>query len=130
MEAKAADVKACFGDGTNNTDSAVYTLTTSSKTNALPIGWYGQFIRIRPVGGAIWFYFSKNASATIAANPVPSDAGTQAATQGEYIPNGELFHCTVPYGDQPIYFVRIGDTASTAVYITKASGAPGRNAVE
>jgi len=132
--AKVDDVKGCYGDGTNNTDTALFTLTNASKNNVLPRGWCGQFVRIRPVGANAWYYFTKvktavGSAATIAASPAASDAGTQAATQGEYIPNGEVQHVFVPNvgEDESVFFVRIGDAATQGIYLTKASGVPGNN---
>lgn len=126
-EKKAADVKLPFGDGTNNTDVAKFTLTAGSLVGILPVGWYGQFIRIRPVGGNMWFYLTTLSTATVA-NPASDNAGALGATRGEYVANGELFHGqipTVPDGTF-VYIARIGDAVGD-VYVSKAGGTPGNN---
>lgn len=124
---KVDDVKLPFGDGTNNTDVAKYTLTTGSLVGLLPVAWYGHFVRIRPVGGSMHFYITTLSTATVA-NPASDNAGALGATRGEYVADGELFHGrlpTVPDGAF-LYIARIG-SAVADVYVTKASGKGGNN---
>lgn len=131
MTTKAEDVLAASGDGTNPTTVARYTLELASASNAVPIGWQGQWVRIRPVGGDMYYFFSKTAGAT-AANPAAAADGGFGATRGEYVPSGERIEVLVPYakdGDA-VYFVRLGGTASTSVYMTKASGLPLNNTTQ
>lgn len=125
---KVDDVKLPGGDGTANTDVAKFTLTAASLVGVLPVGWYGHFVRIRPVGGNMWFYITSNASAVVA-NPASDNAGALGATRGEYVANGELFHGRIPDVSPDgtlLYIARIGDAVGD-VYITKASGKPGNN---
>jgi hypothetical protein len=128
---KADDVKAAFGDGANNTDSAFFTLAATSKVGQVPDGWKGQFVRMTPFGANMWYFFSTNPAAAIAIGAA-SDGGTQSATQGEYVPTGTTARMLVPYAPEGshVYFVRIGDAAGTGVSITKASGKPGENSVQ
>src|SRR5678815_4393039 len=128
MFAKAADVKAAFGDGTANTDSLFFTLTGATANAAIPVGWEGQFVRIRPIGADMWFFFSSSNAATAVIGVSAADGGA-AATRGEFVPNGELFQCEVPYAREGagVFFVRIGSGAGTGVVMTKASGMPGNN---
>jgi len=124
---KAEDVKLPFGDGTNQTDVAKFTLTAASLVGILPVGWYGQFVRIRPVGANMWFYIT-TASGAVVANPASDNAGALGPTRGEYVANGELFHGmlpTVPDGTF-LYIARIGDAVGD-VYVSKASSTPGNN---
>lgn len=120
---KAEDVLAASGDGTNNTTVLRYTLELASASNAIPQGWYGQFVRMRPVGGDMYYFFSKVSGAT-AANPAAAADGGAGATRAEYVPSGERYEVQVPYADggDTIFFVRLGGTAATSVYMTKASG--------
>ncbi len=124
---KAEDVKLAWGDGTNNTDVAKFTLTAGSLVGALPVAWYGHFIRLRPVGGNMWYYIT-SASGAVVANPASDNAGALGPTRGEYIPNGELGHGQIPYAAPGVtlYLARIGDAVGD-VYVTKASGTPGNN---
>lgn len=127
MYSKAADVKAAFSDGTNNSDSLTFNLTTGSLNVALPDGWKGQFVRIRSIGADLTYLFSTSASATVTTSAGAAD-GAPSTTRGEFVPNGELFSAWVPYAPdgKSVYFVRIGSAAGS-VCVTKASGAPGNN---
>ena len=130
MHTKAADVKACYGDGTNNTDSLFFTLPSgTSKVVALPDGWVGNFVRVTPIGGNMYYFFSTTATASVVI-PAAADNGAGAATTGEYVANGSTLPIWVPYAapGTHIYFARIGDAAGS-VSITKASGQPGNNTV-
>lgn len=124
---KAEDVKLPWGDGTNNTDVAKFTLTAASLVGPLPVAWYGHFVRVRPVGGNMWFFITSSSTATVA-NPAADASGALGATRGEYVANGELFHGQIPYAapGTTLYIARIGD-ANGDVYVSKASGTPGNN---
>jgi hypothetical protein len=124
---KAEDVKLPNGDGVNNTDVAKFTLTAASLVGVLPVAWYGHFVRIRPVGGNMWFYITSLSTAVVA-NPASDNLGALGATRGEYVANGELFHGQIPYSAPgvPLYIARIGDAVGD-VYVSKASGTPGNN---
>jgi hypothetical protein len=125
---KADDVKAAFSDGTNNSDVLRYTLETSTAVNAIPSGWKGQFVRMRPVGGDLYYLFSTLSTQTVTNGAAAADGGA-AATRGEYVPSGECLEVQVPHArdGSEIYFARLGGTAATSVYMTKASGKPGNN---
>ena len=129
---KAEDRKAAYGNGTDVTDTLNFTLTSSSKTNVLPRGFYGQFVRMRPVGANMNYAFSHSATIAIAASPAATDAGASAATQGEYVPDGELVEVEIPYAGPAglVYFSRFGSAASQSVQLTKASGKPGGTTIE
>lgn len=120
------DVKAAFGDGTNNTDTVWYTADTVPRHVALPSAFVGQFVRIRPMGANLQYFFSSNPAAVIAA-AVPTAAGAQAATQGEPVANGNPLTVEVPSigFNGPVFFCWVCDAAGTGVCITKASGVPG-----
>lgn len=124
---KDGDILAASGDGTANTTVGAYTLTAASQNNPIPQGWCGQFVRMRAVGGNMWYFFSKVAGNTVANLAAAAD-GAFGPTRGEYVPNGELINVLVPYSPDgiPVYFNRIGDAVGT-VYITKASGQPLNN---
>jgi hypothetical protein len=124
---KVDDVKLPGGDGTNNTDVAKFTLTAASLVGALPVAWNGHFVRIRPVGGNMWFYITNNASAAVA-NPASDASGALGPTRGEYVADGELFHGRIPDSPDgtPMFIARIGSAVGD-VYVTKASGKPGNN---
>ena len=124
---KAEDVKLPFGDGTNNTDVAKFTLTAGSLVGVLPVAWYGHFVRIRAVGANMWFYITNNSGAVVG-NALSDNAGALNSARGEYVANGELFHGQIPYAADGtfMYIARIGDAVGD-VYVTKASGKPGNN---
>lgn len=124
---KAEDVKAPSGDGVNATDVAKFTLTAGSLVGAIPNGWYGQFVRIRPVGANMWFYITTLSTAVVA-NPASDNAGALGPTRGSYLPNGEAREFALPMADggTTLFLARIGDAVGD-VYIEKASGTPGNN---
>jgi len=129
---RAEDRKAAYGNGTDVTDVINFTVTNAgSKTNVLPRGFYGQFVRMRPVGANMNFAFSHSASLAVVASPAATDGGSTAATQGEFVPDGEMIEVEVPCAkpDQFVYFSRFGSAAGS-VQITKASGKPGGTIVE
>ena len=124
--------------GVANTDVVMFTATTSSKVNSLPPGWSGKFVRIRPIGTDIYYYFvvTPNQTApanTIALPPAASDAGAFAATQGELVKAADpALAVQVPNAPPNglVWFCRWGITAGQSVQITKASGRPGWNNAE
>lgn len=124
----AADRAGNFGDGTNNTNSINFTLTNTSKVNALPEEFEGRYVRIRPNGSTMYYFFTTASGATIATPPAATDAGARAATQGEGpFADGEIIEVRVPHGatGETIHFARIGGTASQSVQITLADGTRG-----
>lgn len=125
---KAEDVLAPFGDGVGNTTVLRYTLELASRADPIPVGWYGQFVRLRPLGGDCFFFFSKN-SAAVATNAAAANDGGPSVSRAELVPAGEKGEFQIPTGDagEIVYFVRIGGTAATSVYLSKASGQPGNN---
>src|SRR3954466_14036868 len=125
---KAEDVLAPFGDGVANTTVLRYTLEVASRADPILVGWYGQFVRLRALGGDAFFFFSKNPAA-VAANPAAANDGGPGVTRGEYVPAGERVEVTVPYADSGdiVYLVRLGSAAGTSLYLAKASGQPGNN---
>jgi hypothetical protein len=126
MHSKAADVKAAFGNGTDNTDVGFYTIAASSKVVALPDGWVGQFVRITP-SVDMYYFFSSSPTASVVIGTAADD-GSFAATRGEFVAAGSTLPVWVPYcaADKHVYFARIGSTTG-GVTITKASGKPGNN---
>lgn len=128
MQTKAEDVKAPFGDGVANTDAAKFTLSAVSAAGLIPVGWYGMFIEIRPVGANMVSWFFSTLSTATATNAASDANGSQSAGRGGYIPNGEMRSYQVPFKDNgaQIFLVRLGDGAGD-VYISKASGTPGNN---
>lgn len=127
---KAEDVKGPFGDGVAATDVAKFTLTAGSLVGAIPNGWYGQFVRIRPVGANMWFYIT-TLSIAVVANPASDNAGALGPTRGEYLPNGEARDFALPTADGGVilYLARIGDAVGD-VYLSKGSGTPGNNSTK
>ncbi len=120
------DIKAAFGDGTNVTDTVWFTADTTPRHVALPQYLVGQWVRIRPVGANLQYFFSSNPAAVIAA-ATPSATGATATTQGEPVPTNTVLPVQVPSigNNGVIYFCWVCDAAGTGVCITKASGVPG-----
>lgn len=124
----AADRAGAFGDGTSATEVRNFTLTNVSKVQAIPANWCGRFVRMRPNGSTMYYYFTKLVSATIALPPAATDAGASAATQGEGpYADGEIVEVRTPYAatGETVYFCRIGGTASQSVQMTLADGTVG-----
>lgn len=140
MYNKAADRKGAANldpTGATNTDVIMFTATTASKVNTMPQGFCGEFVRIQPIGTDIYYYWvitptPAAPAATIALPPAASDAGAQAATQGELVKSGAILEIecpNVPTGGA-VWFCRWGVVAGQSVQITKASGKPGQNLLE
>lgn len=127
MIPKAEDILAPFGDGVANTTVLRYTLAAASRADPIPPGWYGQFVRLRPIGGDLFYFFSKNPAA-VATNAAAADDGAPSVSRGELLPANEKADVQIPYANEgeAIYFVRIGSAAGS-VYFSKASGQPGSN---
>jgi hypothetical protein len=126
----AADDRAsCFGDGTNNTNVlGNFTLTNTSKVDALPTEAHGRYVRLLNNGSTMYYYFTFLSSATIATPPAATDAGARAATQGEGpYPDGSVVEVRVPHPPSGgrVYFARIGGTASQSVQVVLADGTVG-----
>ncbi len=126
----AADDRAgCFGDGTSSTNVlGNFSLTTSSKVNAIPVEAHGRYVRLLPLGSGLYYYFTFLESATIALPPAATDAGARAATQGEGpYADGSVVEVRVPHPPSGgrVYFARIGDTASQSVQMVLADGTVG-----
>jgi len=114
MTTKAEDVLAPFGDGVGNTTVLRYTLGIASRADPIPIGWYGQFVRLRPLGGDCFFFFSKNPAA-VATNAAATDDGGGSPGRGELVPANEKLDFQLPYADngEIVYFVRLGGAAGS-----------------
>lgn len=120
------DVKAAFGDGVLNTDTVWYTADATPRHVAVPQTLVGQFVRIRPVGANLQYFFSANPAATIVA-ATPSAAGATGVSQGESVANGATLSVQIPSigFNTPVFFCWVCDAAGTGVCLTKASGVPG-----
>jgi hypothetical protein len=125
---KADDVLAASGDGTANTTVLRFTLELVSASNAVPIGWCGQYVRMRPVGAAAYYFFSKVPGTTVA-NPAAAADGGAGPTRGEYLADGECSDFLVPYANdgEAVYLVRLGSAGGASLYVAKASGQPLNN---
>lgn len=125
---KSDDVKAAFGNGADATDVLAFTCDSTSKAHAIPAGWHGEFVRLRSVGAASFYFFSKLSSASCDETAAAAADGGASAVRGEYIPDGELLQVTVPYAQdgETVYLVR-ASTGTAVIYLTKASGTPGGN---
>lgn len=133
---RANDVKACFGDGTNPTDTIAYTVATgagagSGRVDPVPVGWYGEFVRIVSIGADSRYYFTKLISATIDPGVAPSGIGSQSAQRGELLASGVGQHVLVPTAGpgETVFLARASAGAPTSLELTKASGKPGNNTV-
>lgn len=131
---RANDVKGCYGDGTNPTDTISYSVATGAgsgtgRVDPIPVGWYGEFVRIISIGADSRYFFTKAANATIDPGRAASGTGDQHAQRGELLPSGIEKHVLIPVagpGDI-IYLARASSGAPTSLELTKASGKPGNN---
>lgn len=124
-----ADRASCFGDGVSNTNVlGNFSLTTSSKVDAIPVEAHGRYVRIRPAGSTLYYYFTFLSSATIALPPAATDAGARAITQGEgpFVDGSEI-EVRVPHPPSGgrVYFCRIGGTAAQSCQLVLADGTVG-----
>jgi hypothetical protein len=130
------DVKAAFGDGVNNTDTAAYTVATGAgsgtgRVDAIPVGWYGEFLQIISVGADSRFYFTKNVGAVIDPAVAPSATGGLSPQRGELAPAGVImqFLCPTAGPSETVYLARASTGAPTSFEVSKRSGKPGNNTV-
>jgi hypothetical protein len=131
MTAKAMDSIAPSGDGTNPTTVMVATLDTTARVVALPDGFKGNFIRIRPVGAAVRWVVrclpqgsAAPTGAQMNVTPVPADPPQQSITNGSYVPDGTEVERELPYcaPGGTIYLGWLGAAAGTFLQIEKGSG--------
>jgi hypothetical protein len=106
-----------------------FTLTTATKVNEIPQEFWGRYVRLRPKGSNMYYYFTFKSDATVsAALPTATDAGAQAADQGEGpISDNEVVEARIPWptNGAKVYFVRIGGTVTQSVQMTLADGTVG-----
>lgn len=123
---KAAELTAPGGDGTNNTSVISFTLDTTARNVALPRDFYGQFLRVLPVGANLYWYLSKSSSASVDRTVAASASGARAANLGEYLASGTVDHeiCPNALTSETVYLVWQGDAAGTFLQIRKSSGKP------
>jgi len=133
---RANDVKGTFGDGTNNTDCAGYTVATgagsgSGRVDAIPVGWYGEFLGLRSVGADSRYFFTKNSGATIDPSVAASATGGQSPQRGALLPSGELVQVLCPTAgpSETIFLARASTGSPTSLEVVKYSGKPGNNTV-
>lgn len=109
-------------DTGTNTDYGVrkFTLNTTATTVEIPADWSGQWVAVKPVGGAVHFAFSLRSAAVVDSNVTASNAGA-SANVGWYAANGEELHRQLPKWEptagQKCYLLRQGDTNSTTLYV-------------
>ena len=132
------DVKGTFWDGTatNPTDTAGYSVATgagsgSGRVDALPVGWYGEFLGLRSVGADSRYFFTKNGAAVIDPAVAASATGGQSVQRGTLLPAGELVQvlCPVAGPSETVFLARASTGAPTSLEVTKWSGKPGNNTV-
>lgn len=109
-------------DTGTNTDYGVrkYTLNTTATTVEIPAEWSGQWVAVKPVGGAVHFAFSLRSAAVVDSGVAASNAGA-SANVGWYAANGEELQRQLPKWDptagQKGYLCRQGDTNSTYLLV-------------
>lgn len=130
------DVKGAFGDGTNNTDCAAYTVATGAgsgggRVDPLPVGWYGEFVELISVGADSRYYFTKNAAAVIDPAVAATATGGLSPQRGKLLVAGVAVQVLVPTAgpSETVYLVRASTGAPTALEVSKYSGKPGNNTV-
>jgi len=131
------DVKACFGDGTSNTDSIAFSVQTggngggSGRVDAIPIGWAGQFVRMISIGADSRYFFTKNGSAQIDPAIAATATGAQSPKKGELLAAGIEKTVLVPVAgpNDTIFLARASTGAPTGLEVTSASGKRGNNTV-
>ena len=133
---RANDVKGCFGDGVNNTDTAGYTVATgagsgSGRVDPVPVGWYGEFLGLRSVGADSRYFFTLLSTATIDPAVAASATGGLSPQRGALLPAGELVQvlCPVAGPGVTVFLARASTGAPTSLEVTKWSGKPGNNTV-
>src|SRR5688572_32355388 len=73
-----------------------YTLNTTATTVEIPGEWSGQWVAVKPVGGAVHFAFSLRAAAVVNSAATATNAG-ESANVGWYAANGEELHRQLPF---------------------------------
>lgn len=95
--------------------------TSHSASGALPGSWRGRFIKVRPVGGNLHIACSKSNTAEVDSGVAANTAGATAKV-GEYIPDGEVQHFTLPdWPQQSNLYLIMEASAATTVYVSLAS---------
>jgi hypothetical protein len=127
------------GDGVAVTTIVLFTLDTTARSVALPSAFWGQFIRVMPIGANVrWFLSNNKAAAVDVTVAVPTAAGATNAKLGSYIANGTEREricpspATVSGGavvgsatiDGNIYLCWQGDAVGTFLQVEKGSGRP------
>jgi hypothetical protein len=134
---KPEEILAPSGNGTDATTVVVFTLTTTARNAALPRGYYGNFIRVIPVGANMYWYLAKgttggaaaSAAVATAASNTGSASGATGATVGSYLANGaeRQVLCPNANADETVYICWVGDAAGTFMQVEKSSGKPMTN---
>ncbi len=126
MYNKAAELTAPGGDGTNNTSVISFTLDATARNVAMPRDFYGQYVRMIPVGANLYWYFSTSSSASVDRTVAASASGARAANLGSYIASGTERQpiCPAANPGTTVYLVWQGDAAGTFLQIEKSSGRP------
>lgn len=134
MTLRATDSIAPSQDGTNNTLTMVATLDTTARYMALPAGFPGNFIRVRPVGAAVrWVVRCVAQGGTPPANALAmidnstataADPPSQGPKIGSYVPDGVEVERELPYCNGTLYLAWQGTGAGTFLQIEKGSGKP------
>jgi len=135
MTAKALDNIAPVGDGTNPTLTGVATLDATQRRAALPVGFHGNWIRIKPVGAAVrWVLRALPAGAAVPtaasmidnATAVAADPPTFGAAIGSHVADGVEVERECPYVPPggSLYIGWQGLGAGTFLQIEKGSGKP------
>lgn len=135
MTAKAMDSIAPSGNGTDNTLTGVAILDLVQRVSALPDGFGGNYIRVKPVGAAVrWVVraVAAGVAAPTAANmidnatAVAADPPTFGPKIGSHVADGIEAERELP-GLPPggkLYFAWQGLGAGTFLQIEKGSGKP------
>lgn len=129
---KAAVVRAPFDNLTaNDFQVRKFTVTSTHAANAVPKGWYGQWVEIYVTGGtagtdAMHYAFSQASNAEVDTSVSATAAGASSKV-GAVIPTGETRQIKIPLPsltgqatDGQLYFVREGSTTLTC-YMRLAS---------
>lgn len=135
MTAKALDNIAPTGNGTDNSLTGVATLDATQRRAALPNGFAGNWIRVKPVGAAVRWLLQvvlqgaavPGAAAMIDnATAIAADPPTFGPKIGEHVADGievERECPNIPPG-AALYIAWQGLGAGTFLQIEKGSGKP------
>jgi hypothetical protein len=134
MTAKSMDSIAPSQDGTLNTLTMMATLDATARFFALPAGFQGNYLRVRPVGAAVrWVVRGVPQGGTPPANAlamidatvaVAADPPAQSPKLGSYVPDGTEVERELPYCNGTLYIAWQGTGAGTFVQFEKGSGKP------